>query len=334
MIVYRFGPDDLLRTRFAISPLLELVGAFYAIRWPDSYVIHRPWALRAAEACAGFELGLFDAATPRGGGYWPVFLGQPPVAPHTTIEAELARVAATPLDLVVAEVRTTYPDQIPDAAQPFVDDPARALADLVDEMTAVWDAALSAHWPAISALLEAEIAARARQLVAGGLAAAFGDLHPDVSWEDGRLTVEPSGKNAADVDLAGRGLLLIPAVFSWPAPWPRTDPPWEPALVYPPSGAATLWVRGQETGDPLGDLLGPGRARLLRALDRPAATTELARRLGVSAGGVSEHLGILVRSGLATRKREGRRVVSSRTSLGDLLCALRGRSVAELPVDR
>lgn len=158
-------------------------------------------------------------------------------------------------------------------------------------------------------------------LVAGGLGAAFGDLHPDVAWEGDHLVVDPSGKVPADVALAGRGLLLIPAVFSWPTPWPRTDPPWEPALVYPPTGAGSLWVASAHAGDPLEGVLGEGRARLLRDLAEPGSTTELARRLGVSAGGVSDHLAALAQAGLATRRREGARVVSSRTALGDLLCA-------------
>jgi hypothetical protein len=322
MIVYRFGPDDLLRTRFAISPLLELVGAFYAVRWPEAYVVHRPWARRVASRCAELELGLLAAATPRGGnGYWPVFLGQPPRAPHTTIEHELERVATTPPELVARELRATYPDEVPAAAQPYLDDPAAALAQLVEQMRAFWDAALADDWPAISALLQAEIAGRARQLVAGGLGAAFGDLHPDIAWEGDHLIVEPSGKAPADVELAGRGLLLIPAVFSWPTPWPRTDPPWEPALVYPPAGSGSLWVGGDHSGDALESLLGAGRARLLRSLAEPGSTTELAVRLGVSAGGVSDHLTVLGRAGLAARRREGTRVVSSRTALGDLLCS-------------
>ena len=44
MIRYRFGQDDLLRTRFAIVPLMELVGAVYALRDPDRFFLHRRWA--------------------------------------------------------------------------------------------------------------------------------------------------------------------------------------------------------------------------------------------------------------------------------------------------
>jgi len=67
-------------------------------------------------------------------------------------------------------------------------------------------------------------------------------------------------------------------------------------------------------------LLGRGRARVLLALGRPAATLDLARQLAVSPGGVSQHLGVLRRAGLVTGRRDGRRVVYERTGKGDRLC--------------
>ena len=221
----------------------------------------------------------------------------------------------------MAEIARTYPSGVPRAGQGFVDDPAATLALLVTQMRALWDAVLAPWWPRISALLESEIASRARRLVAFGGQAAFTDLHPTVSWDRGDLIVHPTRKPPADVDLVGRGLLLIPAVFTWPAVWPRTDPPWDPALVYPPPGIADLWTPDAEAGDALEALLGRRRAQVLRLLDRPAATLELARRLGVSPGSVSGHLTTLRRVGLVMRRREGRRVVYARTTTGDDLRA-------------
>jgi DNA-binding transcriptional ArsR family regulator len=62
------------------------------------------------------------------------------------------------------------------------------------------------------------------------------------------------------------------------------------------------------------------RAQILRELDRPAATLDLAGRMRVSAGGISDHLSVLRRAGLVTRRRDGRRVVYARTLAGDALC--------------
>ena len=321
MVRYRFGADDLLRTRFAITPLIELVGAVYALRDPARYAVHRPWADWTRPRVATLDLELLDVAAPFGTPSWPVFVGLPPRAPRTTIEAELERVAATPPEQVRLELLRTYPDTVPAAARAFVDDPARARDALVREMRAFWDAALAPWWTTISAALEADVASRARRLADEGPQAAFADLHPSVSWDAGALCVDPTRKRAADVDLDGRGLLLVPAAFVWPVVWPRTDPPWDPALVYPPPGIGDLWHADVARDEALEALLGRRRARVLRELDRPASTLDIARRLGVSAGGVSDHLKVLRQAGLVAGRREGREVIYSRTEKGDALCA-------------
>ena len=81
-----------------------------------------------------------------------------------------------------------------------------------------------------------------------------------MSWDHGDLVVHPTRKPPAEVDLAGRGLLLVPAVFTWPTVWPRTGPPGT-RLVYPPPGIGDLWTYGAGAGDALESLLGHRRAR-------------------------------------------------------------------------
>jgi DNA-binding transcriptional ArsR family regulator len=319
VVRYRFGRDDLLRTRFAIAPLMDLIGAFYLLRNPGRAVMHQPWVTWARPRTAGLDLSLLDTAAPLGGaGFWPVFVGPPPQVPHAEIRGELDRVRATPPAQVRAEILRTYPRGLA-AARPFLDDPAGTLAELVEQMRAFWDVALAPWWPRISAVLESEIAFRARRLVTTGPHTAFSGLHQTVRWEGDALVVDPTGKVPAEVDLAGRGLLLIPAVFTWPKVWPRSDPPWDPALVYPAAGIAEAWAPGGQGGDALAALIGQRRARILRELDRPASTLRLAQRIQVSAGGVSDHLHVLRRAGLVTAHREGRHVIYTRTAKGDNL---------------
>jgi DNA-binding transcriptional ArsR family regulator len=319
VVRYRFGRDDLLRTRFAIAPLMDLIGAFYVLRNPGRAVMHQPWVTWAGPRTAGLDLSLLDTAAPLGGaGFWPVFAGPPPRLPHAEIGGELDRVRATPPTQVRAEILRTYPRGLA-AARPFLDDPAGTLAELVEQMRAFWDVALAPWWPRISAVLESEIAFRARRLVTAGPHTAFTGLHQTVRWEGDTLVVHPTGKAPAEVDLAGRGLLLIPAVFTWPKVWPRSDPPWDPALVYPAAGIAEVWAPGGQGGDALAALIGQRRARILRELDRPASTLRLAQRMQASAGGVSDHLHVLHRAGLVTAHREGRHVIYTRTAKGDNL---------------
>src|SRR4051812_20213250 len=106
---------------------MELLGAFYVLRRPDRYVVHRHWLEWAVPRTRDLGLSLLDAAAPFGGPYWPVFVSPPPREPHPTIETELGRVAQTPPEQVVAEITQRYRDRLPPAARPFVDDPVGAL---------------------------------------------------------------------------------------------------------------------------------------------------------------------------------------------------------------
>jgi DNA-binding transcriptional ArsR family regulator len=320
VVRYRFAQDDLLRTRFAIAPLMELVGALYVLREPERFAVHEPWARWAAPRAARLDLTLLDVAAPAAAPFWPVFIGPPPRAPHAAVADELERVLATPPAQVAEEIARAHPDGVPRAGRVLVDNPARGVPRLVEQMRALWDVAIAPWWSAIAALLESEIAWRARRLAAVGPQAAFSGLHESVSFADGVLSVDPTTKAPAVVDLAGRGLLLVPAAFVWPIVWPRSDAPWDPALVYPPPGTAALWEPGDGQEEALEQLLGRGRARVLLELERPAATLDLAERLAVSPGGVSEHLKVLRRAGLVVGRREGRRVIYARTAKGDGLC--------------
>lgn len=315
---YRFDRDDLLRTRFAISPLIELVGAAYVVRQPRRFPEHRRWAEAAVPRLAGVDLGLVFAAAPLGRRSWPNFNAPPPVSPHPRIEDELARVAATDPDVVRADIQRAHPEGVPDSVEIFVNDPETALARLVPQLRALWDAAIEPWWPRMAASLEGEIATRARRLVASGGHSAFADLDRDITWDGRTLTISPVAVEPRDVDLAGRGLLLIPSVLAFGV-WPRIDPPWTPALTYQPPGIGDLWTR--ESEGRLDELIGRRRAAILRSLDRPASTLAIAQRTGWSAGGVSTHLGVLRDAGLVVRRREGRSVIYSRTAIGDALCS-------------
>jgi DNA-binding transcriptional ArsR family regulator len=94
--------------------------------------------------------------------------------------------------------------------------------------------------------------------------------------------------------------------------------------------AAARLVEPDATGfeaDPtaLGDLIGPRRAQILRALGgAPATTTQLSERLRASPAGISGHLAVLRRTGLVAGRRRGREVLYVRTRGGDQLVAAAG----------
>lgn len=49
----RFGQEDLLRCRFAISPLWETQEAIRTLRRPDRHGYHLPWLRRIRDAARG-----------------------------------------------------------------------------------------------------------------------------------------------------------------------------------------------------------------------------------------------------------------------------------------
>ena len=314
MIRYHFSPGDLLRTRFAISPLFEATASVQALRDPSSASIHVPWVREARERTRGLELGLLHALVP-GQGYHPDFIAPPPETPLPDIAAEIERVRDTPADQVRKELAWCYPDGLPEVVRPLAERPKRVLPRLAAMIAEYWEAAIAPFWDGIRATLEDDIAHRARLLTAGGPIEAFEDLHPDVEWAWPNLYIQRD--HDAVVELNGRGLLLAPSAFIWPKSGAMYDPPWQPTLLYPPRGLGQLWAPRPADPKALADLLGARRAEILTALEREATTRELSRRLNASPAGVSEHLGVLRRAGLVRPRRQGASVYYARTAAGD-----------------
>ncbi len=317
MIRFDFGREDVLRTRFAISPLMELTGAHQTLVDPSRRSIHLPWTRAARERLRGVDTPMLDAIIPARG-YTPDFIQPPPDDPLTDVAAELDRVREVDGRVVRAEIGWRFEDAaVPSVLVPLLERPRHGLAVLAAEMRRFWDAALAPVWDRVRAVLEDDIAHRASALTSGGPIEVFGDLHPDVRWDEEGIAL--TNAHEARVDLGGRGLQLVPSVFVWPTATAMVDPPWQPALIYPPRGVGLLWEPAERRDDDLAELLGARRAALLAALDHEASTTALARRLQASPGGVSEHLGVLRRAGLLRARRQGRVVLYARTAAGDAL---------------
>lgn len=320
MITLRVGREDVLRTRFALSPLFELASALQVLRDPGRHSLQLPWAAWAHERVASLDLELLWLVQTGGGDYHPDFVAPPPRTPLPDVGAELERVLATPAAQVRYELGLAFEDgPAPPAVQRLIDDPPRWLPVLVEQMRTLWELVIAPHWGAMRDVLDADVQHRARRLTDAGPGDVFAGLHPQVRWEDGALLVDRPYEQ--DVDLAGRGLLLVPVVFTWPEVRVMIEPPWQPTLLYAPRGVANLW--GQEPATPdasaLGELLGRRRAAILAALDEPATTSALAARLPASPASVSEHLGVLRRAGLVVARRDGRRVLYARSATGDAL---------------
>jgi hypothetical protein len=306
------------RTRFAVSAMWELAHSLQALRDPSRAAVHLPWLRSLSGRLGDLDLAPVVALVPPRG-YTPDFLTPPPEGPLGEIEDELAAVAATPPETVREEMAIyARANRARRAAAPWFEDPARELARTVETLRAFWDRALAPRWPRVRALLDADIAHRARRLTEGGPASLFEDLHPEfVRWRGDSLEIELSF--SSERDLGGHGLLLMPSAFQWPGPAVISRDPWQPSLIYPARGVGALWEEGRAAPDGLARVMGPARAQLLALLDAPRSTTDLARLSGLTPGGVSQHLSALRDAGLLTSRREGRSVLYVRTPVADAL---------------
>jgi DNA-binding transcriptional ArsR family regulator len=318
--------EDLTETRFAFSPVWEVLQSFVGLRKPSSNVFHLPWMNRHRDEIARIDMRALLALLPAGSRYLPDFISPPPDGPYPEFEEELERVAATPREQIAKEVHMVYADrEIPVEARRYLDEPGVAVPELVQAMRSYWRVAIEPHWPKMRSLLEGDVLYRARQLALEGPQALFANLHPEARWADGVLTLDKHNWDE-DVKPLGRGLLLIPLVFVCPRLTVMWDDPWQPTLAYPPRGLATLWESEAPRPDQaLAELVGGSKAAILQALEIPMTTTDLAARVGVTPGAVSQQLAQLRRAGIVDAHRSGRGVYSSLTPLGThLLELLRG----------
>jgi DNA-binding transcriptional ArsR family regulator len=303
-IVFRFGAEDLLRCRFAVSPLHETMGALRALRHPERLAYHLPWLRQVRSGLERLDLAPLLALVPPAG-YNPDFLSPPPDGPFTQIEAELERVRATPPERVHAEVARCLAEQAgpaPPGAAGLLADPV-AIRELLAELLArCWQVLVEPWWPRLRDLLEADIVFHARRFADGGMRAVLTDLHPRVRWRGDALHVALAA--SGECDLSGRGLVLL------------LEPPWQPTLIYPVRGVALLWQAPAAQRAALARLLGRTRATLLVALAEPASTTGLAARCGLPVSTVSEHLAVLRATGLVAARRAGRHLLHEQTPLG------------------
>ncbi|MEU5870946.1 helix-turn-helix domain-containing protein [Glycomyces sp. NPDC047369] len=310
------GVADLANLRFALSPLWEVTASIRVLKAPAEHRLHRRWAAAAAARLRGLDLRLLFDLVPVPTDGLPAFLAPPPAMSTPDLATELAamrRLEPERFASGLAMVPATP------AVAAFGKDLEAGAERLAAQVERYWEAALAPWWPRIRTLCERDLLHRSRLLAEGGARRLFADLAPPVSWgADGVLRIE--SPFAVSQDLDGRGLLLVPTVFGGERIFSLAAAPWQPTMRYPPRGLGLLWEAAAPRGpDALAGVLGPTRAALLAALAEPASTTDLADRCGLSAGGVSQQLGLLHAAGLVTRHRVGRRVLYARTLAAESL---------------
>jgi DNA-binding transcriptional ArsR family regulator len=317
MIEYDLTGTDLGEVRFAISPLGEAVLSLRTLRDPGRYPLMLPW-LRLTEAARGeLDLDLLRALV--NDRYWvPDFLTPHPWSPLTRFEDELDTLARTPPEAVRADLAEVHPDR---STRPAVlrGPTDRVVGRITAALADYWTACFEPFWPRMRALLEADIVHRARTIAASGLHRMFADLAPTLRLEGNVVRISTTSGAHYRRTTAGAGLTLAPSMFVRSASAPIA-PHESPLVMYAARGLGTLFENERPaTPEALTNLLGAARTRLLVMLERPASSTELAVRLGVTTTAVNQHLRALRAGGLLTSARHGRSVLYLRSGLGDEL---------------
>ncbi len=329
MVKFVLSLADVLRFRFAISPVGEAVRLARALANPRTFAegAHIPW-LRERPPALGrlaeqHDLRPLIVLLAARHDYYPDFLTPTPDGTMGEIDEELEQIRATP----TAQVRR----EINHCLEAATDVDARIEQQLrsptagvlvADLLHALWEALIAPAWPDLRDVLARDVLYRSRLLARGGLASLFADLEPLLTLRDHNLFVDLSTEGTCV--LGGEGLRLMPSAFIWPYAVALLDPK-PPTLVFPARGVASLFLDAGGAEAAVGKLIGQTRAEVLELLGEPTHTSAIARRLGRSPGNIGDHLKVLHDCGLVGRSRVGHNVLYSRTPLADALLAGVGR---------
>ncbi len=325
MGTWRVPADVMAGSRFAISPMAEVVGALGALtrpRGPDQrafreangaafgqWVIGRP-------GMADLVAASFRDARPCQVGWLADYLSFPPLADDETFEDGVGHLRALSDDEVRADLlETTQAPLVPSLMQPGV----RELT--VELVVWLWTHTVETDWARRERILRADIVARTAQLARHGWGVVLRDLGRDREWVgDGQLRINRYDLPTRTLP-GGSSLLFVPT---------HTDGSWvgwhddRYALYYPVAGRLARVDADSSAG--LGPLVGANRAQVLTLLEVPRSTSQLAALSGQALGSVGGHLKVLLEAGIVLRRRSGREVLYWRTALGDALVAAGGAS--------
>lgn len=318
MGMWKVPADLLARSRFAISPMADVVEAMFSLASPEegrqrAYVAAHLDAFRQMLAEHPGRAALL--AHSRRPSWVADFLGLPPTDTSMSFHDELAQVEALGDARIRRDLREVNAGPLPRVlTRPGVTTYATGLLEWV------WTRTLATDWPRRERILRADIVSRTSRLASHGWAAVLRDLGRDREWMgNGELRINRYGLPTRVLDPDSQ-LFFVPvngvgSSVGW-------NIPHRYAVYYPVTGA--LAAPDATAHDGLTSLVGRNRAAVLTALNSPASTTQLTVATGQSLGNVGDHLKVLLGAGLVLRRRSGREVLYWRTALGDALVASGG----------
>ncbi|WP_330173195.1 helix-turn-helix domain-containing protein [Streptomyces sp. NBC_01498] len=327
MLRVHFSPDDLARVRIAAhpDPLAETILSLPALQSAGGHgVALSGWRERTRAGWVPALRPLLELAPAGPGEYVPEVFAH---ATGVTLADGIDHTWSLPRRQWAADLRAT--DQLRPRAPRWIHalhHGDREWGGLVRGALSRYHAmAITPYWAQLTAAARSDRAGRAAALADSGVDGLLSGLHPDIRWASPVLHVPC--ESDGDLRLAGSGVLLVPTFF-WPKPLALVDnaDPGRPLVLRYPvvhelADHRAVWAPSALPGPDggLAALLGTTRARVLRAVETAASTSELARRTGISDATASHHTGVLRAAGLVTTRRDGNRVRHALTPLGRAL---------------
>jgi DNA-binding transcriptional ArsR family regulator len=314
MLRIHFTSEDLTRIRVISQPdpLWEMLLSIHLLGKPDGAAVFGEWKNRVRGSLAGRLPMLSRLAPPYG--YSADFLT--PCAGVRSLDAGLDTVLSTSRRQLRRDLRLVDRQRaLPGWAGSLADGDVEAVTRLTLELREYHRVAIAPHRDRVADHVTADRARRLRIIGEHGVERLLATLHPTIRWQAPMLEVDYPGDRRIDLD--GRGLVLAPAFFCWRSPITVRDPELPPVLVYPVSHTVG-WSRPPSPARDLTALFGRSRAAIMEFLADGGERTvgEIAGRLDIALPTASEHAAILREAGLLTRRRYGRRVAYSITTLG------------------
>jgi DNA-binding transcriptional ArsR family regulator len=313
---------DLAQLRLASSPLLELVMSFRALLNPEYSTLYHNWIQMTRSVIHDARYPVMSALIETNG-YIPDFITPTPTMVQLDIECEFRDVLNTPPDVIrrdlsiLNEARGEHPIR-----QQMMMYPHEFLPCLIEEMRDYWQRALAPHWSRMVAVLENDILYRSRHLTVNGVETMINNLMPTIRYEESKLVVRHPNKPKYALGFEDEGLQLVPVIFSANHVYHQITPEWKRMIIYTARGAGLWQYELPEPTEALELAVGVGKARLLTALQSPLNTGELAHKLILTAGAVSQQLKNLQQAGLIESFRSGKNVYHRLTMRGEKLLDL------------
>jgi DNA-binding HxlR family transcriptional regulator len=331
MIAINVTDADIMEMRFAFSPLVEAMTSYNMLNKYPQPSQYMAWVDEATRALQDVDLPYMNEMIV-GRSCIPDFLTPTPTAPSIDFEEELKRLCDTPTVIVEEHIRFMMEfEGESDLLNYALAHPRQTIDALVDELRTYWNRTLAHHWSRMTAILENDILYRAREQALYGASHMLNGLHPRFSYDDGAIYIKkknvPSTTSCRidglQYDIAGRGLQVVPMIFSFPHMYWQIGDTYQPMVIYGARGTG-LWHYSEPDNpdEALQITLGVGRSRVFYALTTPRSTNELAYLLKITAGAVSQHLNKLNQAGLVESSRSGKRVFYRLSQRGQKLIEL------------